>query len=212
MKPSVISFFALLLLITACLPFSANSAQGVITIYKSPAFALWYNKAEDCAIKNKLTLSPTNDPALADIALHYGSSPTGDQKPVYQIGSGSLSIVTNQKDAPPLSEGEVAKLFLSRTSETYQVWVFPGEDDIQRSFEDFFLDGQLVSPNTRLALTTEKMLQGLIGSEPSIGFLPTELVPPTMKTIFVIENIPLLAVSPQPPSGELALFTQCLQK
>jgi hypothetical protein len=212
MKPSVISFFALLLLLTACLPLSANSAQGVINLYKSPAFALWYNKAEDCGLKNKLTLNPINDPAVADIALYYGASPTGDQKPVYQIGSSDLSIITNQKEQQPLSKEEAANLFLGIYDETLQVWVFPGEDDIQRSFEQFLLNGHRVSPNTRVALTTEKMIQGLLGSEPSIGFLPSELVPPTMKTLFVTENIPLLAVSPQAPSGDLALFTQCLQK
>lgn len=189
-----------------------SSSGNSISIYKSPALMFWFNRPEECAATQNLILVPASDPLSAEIALTFGQIPQPSSLPAYQVGSGGIAIVTNGDGMDNLDAAALAQFFTGTAPQPMDVWVYPEDEDIQTTFNSSFLQGLKSSPNTRLALTTERMLQALLAPTPALGVLPTSMVPESLAILHTIQAVPILATSPQAPAGALAVLYQCLQK
>ncbi len=204
---------ALLLLLAACTPTPEPvSPPQIIRIYATAATQSWLADAYDCAQTLQLTLSNVDDPTQAEISLRLGE-PDQLSSPAYQIGQDDLLIVTHRENQiQNLTPTEAQKLFTNPESETLQLWVFASGNDVQQAFAREVLHGQAVTSLARVAVSPQQMSDSLNSDKNAIGILPRHWKSGTVREVFTIPNLPVLAQVKSDPQGSLKDLLACLQK
>jgi hypothetical protein len=93
-----------------------------------------------------------------------------------------------------------------------QVWIYASEEDVQRVFDQFVMEGRSVTPWARVALNPQQMSDTLANEPNVVGILPRRWKAGDVREVFTIAAVPVLAVTQSEPQGELRQLIGCLQK
>jgi hypothetical protein len=207
-----ISLFTSLLFLASCTPTAAPPATvQVITIYASPATQPWLSEVYACAQGSQFVLSNTADPAQAELSIRMGE-PGNLKSPAYQIGSDDILIIANRESPLQNLTLEQAQTLFSIPGAATQVWVFAPGEDIQQVFTRQMMKDAVLTPGARLALSPQQMSDILNNDKGSVGLLPRRWKAGTVRDIFSLKDIPILALTKSEPQGALKELLGCLQK
>ena len=204
---------AVLLALSSCAPAPAPTATPQVThIFASLSTRQWLAGAYNCAEKNQLILIKVNDPALAEIRIGLGE-PENWQGSLYQIGQDDI-VIAASSDSPleSLSREQAGGLFRTSDINDPQIWAFSGGEDIQKIFNREILPGEKITSLARMAVSVEKMSDGLAQDPHAIGILPAHALTPALKELYAIRNVPILAMTPTQPAGSVKILLACLQQ
>jgi len=204
---------ASLLCLVACAPVvNPTITPALITVHASAQTQPWLSEVYACAQKLQFVLSNVNDPAQADIAIRMGE-PVSLKLPAYQIGTDDLLVVTNRES--PLQNmtlEQVQALFSDPGTQPLQVWVFAQGEDIEQVFSREVLQDTALTSLANLALSPQQMSDTLNNDKNSVGILSRRWKAGTVREIFVLTNIPILALTGSTPQGPVKELLSCLQK
>lgn len=159
-----------------------------------------------------MDLRIANSPGQADLFIRLGE-PDLWPAPVYQIGSEEILVVAHPKS--PLQDlrlEEARALFAGGAGDqSVEVWVYAEGEDVQRVFEQAVMAGRPVTSVARLAVGPQHMSEMLSNIPNSVGFLPRRWMTSDLRTLFVISDVPVLALVQNEPQGMLQALLACLQ-
>ena len=201
--------FAWLGALAACSAWPAMPGTSV-AIWRSPALELWFTQPEQCAAEIGLTLVEAPNPADANLLFGFGTPPQNSDH-VYQVGSGAISVISNDATMASLDAAAITALFTSPPPKDLQVWVYPPEDDLTRTFVQDSLGGKALYPASNVALNNQQMILGVLGSGRAVGVLPTALQTGQFTELARLEDVPILAAAAAEPQGAVLRLLQCLQ-
>ncbi len=200
-----------LLLSTACAPKTQPAANvHVIDAYVTPAAAPWMAKLFGCTTETLLVR--LNTPALAKIDIRIGQ-PTPLTGSAFQIASEDILVVTNLANPiQSLTLEQVRDLFAGRGDPSMQVWVYASDADVQMVFDQAVMQGGGVASTARLAAGPQEVLDA-VGSNPNaVGILPRSWHNGTVREVYAIHDVPVLAITESEPQGDMQVLVSCLQK
>jgi phosphate transport system substrate-binding protein len=192
----------------------------VIQVYASSAAQPWLVEMFDCAARLNIVLVVDN-PGDADVSLRIGE-PANLTSPAFQIDSDEMLVVTHpQAGVDELSLEQVRAIFsgqISNWSEAggndlpIEVWIFAQGEDIRQVFDQNVLNGLQVTPNAKLATSTQQMSDS-VGTNPgAIGILPRHWKMGNTHESFTAVTVPVLAITRSEPQENLKEILTCLQK
>ena len=162
-----------------------------------------------------------SDPQTADITIRLGQ-PDSLSSPAFQVGSDDVVvIVQSQNSTDNLTADQVHSIFLGQVTNwkdvggsdmPIQVWTYAQGEDIQQIFEQNVMNNQPVTSLARLAVSAQNMSDSVANNAGSIGFLPHSLVTNSVKDIYKIASVPVLAITKSQPQGAVNDLIACLQK
>lgn len=209
-----------LLLLPACTPAAPSVAPQVLSVYTTAAAQPWLVDLYDCA-GSAAVLLLVPDPQEAEISLRLGE-PMLLATPAYEITQEEIVVVVNQGN--PITNLRRAQVFGLFTGQIrnwqeigggdamVQVWVYGVGEDIQQIFNSSVLGGTSVFSLARLATSPLEMTSGIADDMHAVGLLPKTLVDETIKSVYSIASIPVLAVTRSQPEGVVKDLLACLQK
>ena len=206
------SLLAILLLITACAPMAASPTPQVVKIHTTAAAQPWLIKASNCVAESSVILSDIIDPTQADITLRVGE-PDNLTTPAYQIDHEDLLIATNHESpVQKLTADDARALFAGQGQADAQIWVYSSGDDIQQVFAREVMQRTQVSSLARLAVSPQQMSDTLNAKKNAVGIIGRHWKTGTMREVFSLPNLPVLALTPTEPQGMVKQILACLQK
>lgn len=198
----------------ACVPQKAatptpNPAQ-VIDSYVTPAAMTWTDKLFGCT--GQTILVRLTDPNMAKLEIRFGS-PSSLTTPAFQIASEDLTVVTGVASSlQNLTLEQVRDLFAGRGDPSVQVWVYASDSDIQTVFDQSVMQGGSVTSLAHMAANPQDVLDALASDPNAIGILPRSWHNGSVREVYVINSVPVLAVTKTDPTGEMKNLIACLQK
>ncbi len=208
------SLLFLALLLTACArPQETSSAipPPVVSVHTSPAAEPWLEEVYACGAELSVVIRLSASESAADIRLRLGE-PKTLSTPAYQVGSEDLLVVTNSKSPPQdMTRDEARRLFV-QGGENVELWVYASSADVQEVFEREVMPGERIHPLARLALHPQQILDTLNNGENAIGILPRRWMNETMREVFRLAGVPVLAITPGEPQEAVKGLIACLQK
>ena len=209
-----------LLLLPSCTPAIPSVTPQVVSVYTTAAAQPWLADLYDCA-GSAAVLLLVADPQEAEISLRLGE-PLLLATPAYEITREEIVVVVNQGNSiTNLRRAEVFGLFTGQIRNwqeigggdaMVQVWVYGVGEDIQQIFNSSVLGGTSVFSLARLATSPREMTSGIADDIHAVGLLPRTLVNETIKSVYSIASIPVLAVSRSEPSGVIKELLTCVQR
>ena len=209
-----------LLLLPACTPAIPSVTPQVVSVYTTAAAQPWLADLYDCA-GSAAVLLLVADPQEAEISLRLGE-PLLLATPAYEITREEIVVVVNQGNSiTNLRRAEVFGLFTGQIRNwqeigggdaMVQVWVYGVGEDIQQIFNSSVLGGTSVFSLAWLATSPREMTSGIADDIHAVGLLPRTLVDETIKSVYSIASIPVLAVSRSEPSGVIKELLTCVQR
>ena len=184
-------------------PFTLNK----VTVWKSPVLALWFHTPEECAATLGIQLVPAATADEADVALTWGV-PINTHKN-YQVGSANLSIISNDAGLLGTERAQLVSWFVNGTGPS--LVLYPLQDDVMQVFTQRYLSGSPVSRSAELALDHQQMIVAVSQDGQHLGVLPSVLIPPHLKELDRVDDIPVLASTIQEPSGPAKDLIACMQ-
>jgi len=203
-----ISFFFLLsLLLLSCTPTPA--APQIISVYATPAAGPWLSELYECANAASIVLNVSSD--APQILLRVGE-PAGLSTPSFQIDSEDILVVVNrQSPLQNLTLQQARDLFAGRGGPSIQVWVYDGATDVESVFEKTVMGGQSLVSSAHLAADPQQM-SDLLNADPAmVGVLPRHWKAGNTRDVFAISSVPVLAITPVEPEGQVRDLIACLQ-
>lgn len=203
---------ASLFFLAACAP-AANPTPTpqVITIHASPATQPWLSEAFICAQEIQVILSNTNDLAEAEIDIRMGEPPDL-KKLAFEIGRDDLLIVTHRESPVQNLTLEQARALFSEPGTTVQIQVFATGEDIQQVFNREIMLGATLTSQARLALGPQQMSDTLNNDQNLVGILPRRWKAGTVREVFSLPDVPILALTQAEPQSGVKELIGCLQK
>lgn len=209
-KSFFLCLFAVFFLTTCGTPTQVPTPE-VINIYSTLAAQPWLANVYACA-EAQAVIIRLSAPEEADLRLRLGE-PENLSGPAFQIGSEELLVVT-QPESPiqTLTLDQVRALFSNPLGgQTLEVWVYGSGEDLQQIFAREVLRGQPVSSLARLAVSPQDMSDQLSRGSAAVGILPRHSKPETLREVFSLPEIPVLAIPKTGPEGSLKVLIACLQ-
>jgi hypothetical protein len=208
-----LTFVLCLIFLAACSPsMSVATPAARVDIYATSAAGPWLNKAFTCAAQQSLTLNVVSDPATATIALQIGE-PDALTTPAFQIDTEEILVVTNgQSPLQNLTVERVRDLFAGRGDPSAQVWVYASGDDSQQVFDQLVMNGRSVTSSARMAATPQEMSDTLNKESNAVGILPRHWKAGSVREIYSVGTVPVLAIVKAEPQGTVKALIACLQK
>jgi hypothetical protein len=205
--------FILLLILTGCAPaIQPALTPEVVNVYATPAAQPWLKNLYDCAAKQSVTLRLTDLPADAAIYIRIGE-PDVLMTPSYQIDTEQILIATHRESpVQSLTLEEARVLFAGQGDPSVKVWVFSSDDDIQKVFEQAVMAGRSVSSSASLAVSPQQMSDILNAETNAVGILPRHWKIGTIRDVFSVATVPVLAIVKEEPQGAIMELIACLQK
>ncbi len=201
---------AFLFVLAGCLPVTPASEVQTLAVYATPAAQPWLADVYSC-VPQGIVLRVGNNPALADLTIRLGE-PDLWPAPAYQIGSEDILVLASPRSPlPNLTLEETRLLFAGQGAPSVQVWVYAEGEDVQRVFEQFVMAGRAVTSWARLAVGPQHMFEALSNNSDAVGFLPRRWATGDLRALFVIPNVPVLALVENEPQGALRALLACLQ-
>jgi PBP superfamily domain len=212
-------FLAIILLLTACAPAATVATPQLVKVYVTSAAASRLTDLYNCSTPSTAIL--LSDPQTADITIRLGQ-PDSLSSPAFQVGTDDMVlIVQSQNNIDNLTADQIHSIFLGQvinwkdvggSDMPIQVWTYAQGEDIQHIFEQNVMNNQPVTSLARLAVSAQNMLDSIANNTGSIGFLPRSLVTNSVKDIYKITSVPLLAITKSQPQGVVNDLIACLQK
>jgi hypothetical protein len=201
-------FFSLL--ISSCSPTTPAATPEVVTVYSTSAAEPWLHELYDCAATAPV-LSRVDDPSAAEIALRIGEPQV--IKFAYQIDTEDILIVT-QRQSPVnnLTLDQARALFSGQGDPTVQVWVYSSGEDVQQVFDQFVMEGGIVTPSASIAANPQQMSDTLVNMPNTVGILPRHWKVGDAREVFSVATVPVLAMTLDEPQGTIKALVGCLQK
>ncbi len=203
--------FVALILLSACAPASPPVTPAIIPVYSTSAAQPWLSKLYDCAGTTSV-ISRVDDPASAELLLRVGE-PERLESPAFQIDREEILVVTQrQSPVQNLSAEEVRNLFSGFGDPSVQIWVYPSSEDVQEVFDRLVMSGEDIASSAHLAVDPQQMSDTLVNQPNTVGILPRHWKAGDAREVFSLPNIPVLAITPQQPQGDVKALIACLQK
>jgi hypothetical protein len=203
--------FAVFFLETCSTPPHSITPQ-VVKIYTTAAAQAWLTEASKCAEGSSIILSNVIDPAQADIILRVGE-PDKLTTLAFQIDREDLLVVTRRESpVQNLSADQARALFAGSGQADVQVWVFGPGEDIQQVFAREVMQGTPVTSLARLAVSPQQMSDTLNSEKNAVGILGRRWKTGTLREVFSLPDLPVLALTSAEPQGAVKEILACLQK
>lgn len=202
----------MLLFLAACTPNAAPAeTPQLVKIYTTAAVRPWLSKAYTCADSLPVALYLTNDSTQADISLRLGA-PEGLATPAFQIDQDDLLVVVHRESPLQNMNAESVRNLFAQPDRSVQVWVYASGEDIQQVFAREIMHGELVSSLARVALSPQQMSDTLNQEKNVVGILSRHWRVGTVRDIFTLPAVPVLALTKSEPQGLIKTLLVCLQK
>ncbi|MGE5376265.1 MAG: hypothetical protein ACM3XO_14500 [Bacteroidota bacterium] len=203
--------FVVLFTISACTPTPAPATPAIIPVYSTSAAQPWLSALYDCS-GTASVLSRVDDPNAADLVLRVGE-PEAFDSPAYQIDTEEILVVTQrQSPVQNLSVEEVRKLFSGLGDPKLQIWVYSSGEDVQEVFDRLVMHGERIAPSAHLAVDPQQMSDTLISEPNAVGIVPRHWKAGDAREVFSLPDVPVFAIMPREPQGDVKALIACLQK
>jgi hypothetical protein len=202
-------FCFFLFVLSACTPQAQVTPTQVVTVYATSAAEPWLSGLFTCADKLSAVLNVNAE--SPDIYLRVGE-PETIVSPTYKIDEEEILIVTNRESSVQnLTLAEVQDLF-AQGDPSAQVWVYASEADVQIAFDQLVMKGRSVTSSAKVATSPQQMSDLLNAEKDSVGILPKHWKVGTVREVFSVGTVPVLAVTKSEPQGTVADLISCMQK
>lgn len=200
-----------LLWISSCSTATPPATPEVVTVYSTAVAEPWLPPLYECAGTSPV-LERVDDPAAAQISLRVGE-PAVLTSFAYQIDTEEILIVTQrQSPVQNLNLEGVRALFSGLDDPSMQVWVYASDADVQQVFDQLVMDGRVVSPSARVAVTPQQMSDTLVNEANTIGILPRHWKAGDSREVFSVGTVPVLALTHTEAQGVVKELIACMQK
>jgi len=199
--------------LSSCSTSTPLATPQVVSVYSTSSAEPWLTELYDCAAQqNSVALSRVDDPHVAEIVLQIGE-PAVLASFAYQIDSEEILIVT-QRQSPiqNLTIDDARALFMGLGDPSVQVWVYASDADVQRVFDQFVMEGRIVTSSARVAANPQQMSDTLVNESNTVGILPKHWKVGDSRFVYTIPNVPVLALTVSEPQGVILDLISCLQK
>ncbi len=201
----------LLLLASSCSPRTPQTAPQVVSVHSTFAAEPWLSDLYACA-GSVATLVRVEDVNAADIALQIGE-PEFVAGFAYQIEEEEIIVVTHrQSPIQNLTLDQTQALFMGLGDPSMQVWVYSPDTDVQKVFDQFVMEGRIVSSFALVAANPQQMSDILINQPNTVGILPRHWMAGDVRDVFLVATVPVLALTNSEPQGAVNQLIGCLQK
>ena len=214
-------FLLTILFLAGCSPAATPTSRPVFKIYASSAVQPWLDELYQCADRNDVLLSVSNDPASADVSLRLGEI-ENLTSPAYRIDDEEVLVVTHlQTGIGTLTVDQVRAIFsgqvenwseLGGSDVHVEVWKFSEDEDSQLLFDQTVMDGLSSTSTARLAVSAQQMSDSVGMNPGSIGFLPRRWKAGNTHETYVAAASPVLAITRPGLDDTLNRVLACLQK
>jgi len=207
------SFIIFLLSLTACAQVVTPSpAPRILTIFATAAAKPWLSDVYTCAQGQPFVIADVNDPNVADITLRVGE-PASTPPSSYQIGTDDLMIITNRESpVQNLTLEQARALFADPEQAGVQIWIYDSEADIQQIFINEVMQSTSITSMAHLATNAQQMSDTLNNNKNAVGFLPRRWKAGTMRDVFTLPGVPVLAITKTELADATKQVLACLQK
>ena len=208
-----ISYFLLSsFIIFSCSTSTPPATPQLVTVYTTSAAQPWLSDLYTCAAQlNNVALSRIDDSSLAEISLRVGE-PRLLTAPAYQIDTEEILIVTHHvSPVQNLTLEEARAIFAGQGDPSVQVWMYASEEDVQKVFDQFVMEGRTVTPSARLAVNPQQMSDTLVNESNALGILPRHWKAGDVREVFSVATVPVLAITQVEPQGMINELIACLQ-
>lgn len=204
----------LLLFLTACAPPAATPSAAlpeVVSVYVSPAAEPWLKEVYACGTALSIVIRLSAAESAADIRLRLGE-PKPLNTPAYRIGAEDILVVTQRASPLQTLTAEQARALFSEGQENVEIWVYASSADIQEIFEREVMLGRRIHNAAQLILHPLQFVDALHAESSAAGLLPRRWTDETMREIFRLENVPVLAIPLGEPHMAVKKLIGCLQQ
>lgn len=203
----------LTLLLTACASTATPAAETppppIIRVHASTAAQPWLEQVYACGQTTHNLIILSISESAADVRLRVGEPPslTG---PAYQIGSEDLLIVTGRTSPLQNLDAAQARALFSQGQAGIQLWMYASGEDIQQVFERQVMQSTGIHSLARLAAHPQEIL-GAINNDPAtVGLLTGHWKAASLRVIYTLPGLPVLAIPTAEVSGALKDLLACL--
>jgi phosphate transport system substrate-binding protein len=214
-------FLLTIIFLAGCSPAATPTPKPVFRIYASSAVQPWLAELYQCADRNDVLLSVSNDPASADVSLRLGET-ENLTSPAFKIDDEEILVVTHlQAGISTLPVDQVRAIFsgqvanwseLGGSDVPVEVWVYSEDEDIQQLFNKTVMDGLPANSMARLAVSAQHMSDSVGMNPGSIGFLPRRWKAGNTHETLIATTSPVLAITRPGVDEAIKSVLACLQK
>jgi hypothetical protein len=111
-----------------------------------------------------------------------------------------------------LTQEEAQVLFMGLGDPSIQVWVYASEDDVQKVFDQFVMNGRSVVSSANVAVSPQQMSDMLNAEPNAVGILPRHWKAGDVREVYSVAKVPVLALTNSEPQGAVNQLIGCLQK
>jgi len=166
----------------------------------------------DCGNRSSAIIRLSDSPSASDIHLQIGE-PKYLSSFAYQIDKDEILIVTNrQSPVQNLTLEQAQTLFMGLGDPSVQVWVYASDEDVFGVFDQFVMQGRRVSSSARIAVNPQQMSDILNKESNAVGILPRHWKAGSVREVFSVATVPVLAITSSEPQGVINQLIGCLQK
>ena len=199
--------------LAACSPSTPiATTPTLVDVYATSAAGPWLNEAFTCAAQAGVTLNVLSNPADAELVLQIGE-PDALATPAYQIDTEEMLVATHRESPlQNLTLERVRDLFAGRGDPSVQVWVYASGEDSQKVFDQLVMAGGGVTSFARMASSPQEMSDVLNNESNTVGILPRHWKMGSVREIYSVGTVPVLAIVKEEPQGAIQSLIACLQK
>jgi DNA-binding transcriptional LysR family regulator len=211
------------LVISACQGASATPPPEVYKVQYTNAALPWLADLGECApsavFQTEQRTPRFFDLGEVDFAIRIGE-PEELTTPAYQIDSEEIVVIVNKGNPIGDMDMEQVRRIFSGAERTWQtgnssdpihVWVYAPGEDVEQVFEQVILHGAPVTPEARLAVNIDAMLEAISADDFAVGMLPLHAMTVEVKQAFLIGSFPVLVLSSDEPGSQVLAIIACLQ-
>lgn len=203
----IFSLFLLSSFLFSCAPTPAPSQ--VVDVFASPSATPFLDELYVCADSSSATLNLTSD--APDLSLHLGQ-PDGWAGSLFQVASEDILIVASLQSPLPALTLDSARTIFAGQNLSVQVWAYASAEDAQMAFESVIMEERSVTSFARLAVSPMHMVEALSADVNAVGILPRTWMTDGLRELFLVANVPVLALTPSEPEGIVRDLIACMQE
>lgn len=206
----IIFFLLSSFLLFSCSPGTPPATPQVITVYSTSAAQPWLSELYICA-GSSTVISRLDDSSSVNLVLRVGE-PEFLASPAYEIDTEEILIITHrQSPIQNLDLEEAQALFAGQGDPSARVWVYASDEDVQEVFDQFVMEGRIITSSARLAVNPQHMSDTLVNESNAVGILPRHWKAGDVREAFSVATVPVLAITQSEPQGLIKELIACLQ-
>ena len=195
----------------SCTPNTPLSTPQLVSVYSSYAAEPWLNDVYTCA-ESLAVILRVDDLSMADIVLRVGE-PSFLASFAYQIDEEEILVVTHRESpVQNMTREESQALFMGLSDMPVQLWVYPSDADVYGVFDQVVMEGRTVLSSAKIAATPQQMSDVLNSESNTVGILPRHWKAGSVRDVYSVGIVPVLALTPSEPQGIINQLIGCLQK